>query len=640
MIYNIPSLGTSVLLLAHLASALPATQPTDSLRSRQEPATDIPQGANIARCPSPEITSAVDGKNFTICQGTDMAGGNAQETPDIATEADCVNLCATTAACTQAVYDTQDKICNIKLPAESNALFWLLSARYTTIKLVTPTDPSKSGQWSDVIRLPVIPVGGFVVPAYPESSRVLFFSSWSADTWGGASGLTQFADFDYLTGKVSQREVANTKHDMFCPGISTLEDGTVMISGGSNAEAVSFYNPETNEFTKGPDMLIARGYQSACTTSEGKVFELGGSFTGQRGLPKTGELYDPVTRAWTALTEALTEPMLTVDDEGDWRTDNHAWLFSWSNGSVFQAGPSRAQNWYDTVNNGKITPAGTRSGGDAMSAINVMYEPGKILSAGGANSYTDSPGLAAAHITTIGEPYTPSVVEEVADMTYPRGYPNAVVLPDGTVLVTGGQRVAEVFTDTGATMYPELFNPGTKEWTVLAPESVPRTYHSISLLLPDATVFSGGGGLCYGRNNDCDRKVDHQDGQIFSPPYLFNADGTAATRPEISDLTATNVTVGGTLTVTCNTAKSSLVLVRIGSATHSINTDQRRVPLQEVQEATAPEGRTSYTATLPNDSGVLIPGAHYLFVVNEQGVPSVSRTLQVMKAANSDVAVL
>ncbi|EKD20708.1 galactose oxidase precursor [Drepanopeziza brunnea f. sp. 'multigermtubi' MB_m1] len=625
MITKIHLLGTSVLLLAHLASALPPTQHTDSLRSRQEPATNLPQLSHIARCPTPETTTAVDGKNFTICQGTDMNGGNAQETKDIATEADCVNLCATTANCAQAAYDTQDRICYIKLPMETNAMFWLLNSRFTTIKLAAPRNPSMSGQWSDIIRLPVIPVGGFVVPAYPESSRVLFFSSWGATTWGGASGLTQFADFDYLTGKVSQREVANTKHDMFCPGISTLEDGRVMISGGSNAEAVSFYDPATNEFTKGPDMIIPRGYQSSCTTSEGKIFELGGSFSGKRG-GKSGELYDPATGKWTALTEALTDPMLTVDDEG------HAWLYSWTNGSVFQAGPSKAQNWYDTVNNGANMPAGTRSGGDAMCAANVMYEPGKILSAGGAATYTDSPGLANSHITTITEAYKPSVVEEVANMTYPRGYPNAVVLPDGTVLVTGGQQVAEVFTDKAATMYPELFNPVTKEWTILAPESVPRTYHSISLLLPDATVFSGGGGLCYGRGSGCDRTVDHQDGQIFSPPYLFNADGSAATRPEISAVAETNVTVGGTLTVTCNTAKASLVLIRIGSATHSINTDQRRVPLQEVKEASAPDGKTSYTATLPKDSGVLIPGAYYLFVVNDQGVPSISRTVQVVRS--------
>jgi hypothetical protein len=33
----------------------------------------------------------------------------------------------------------------------------------------------------------------------------------------------------------------------------------------------------------------------------------------------------------------------------DYRKDNHAWLFAWSNGTVLQAGPSRAMNWYSTT---------------------------------------------------------------------------------------------------------------------------------------------------------------------------------------------------------------------------------------------------------------------------------------------------
>lgn len=68
-----------------------------------------------------------------------------------------------------------------------------------------------------------------------------------------------------------------------------------------------------------------------------------------------------------------------------------------------------------------------------MCGVNVMYDVGKILSTGGSQSYTNSPGFARSHITTIDVPNTPSVVERVADMKYPRGFANGVVLPDGTV---------------------------------------------------------------------------------------------------------------------------------------------------------------------------------------------------------------
>lgn len=68
-------------------------------------------------------------------------------------------------------------------------------------------------------------------------------------------------------------------------------------------------------------MKIARGYQTSVLTSEGKVFELGGSYSGGIG-GKLGELWDPATNIWTILTGATTSNMLTVDGEGAWRTDN------------------------------------------------------------------------------------------------------------------------------------------------------------------------------------------------------------------------------------------------------------------------------------------------------------------------------
>eukprot|EP00920_Eleutheroschizon_duboscqi_P035711 GHVT01086403.1.p1 GENE.GHVT01086403.1~~GHVT01086403.1.p1 ORF type:complete len:105 (+),score=2.63 GHVT01086403.1:26-316(+) len=82
-------------------------------------------------------------------------------------------------------------------------------------------------------------------------------------------------------------------------------------------------------------------------------------------------------------------------------------------------------------------------------------------------------------------------------MAYPRGFANGVVLPDGTVLVTGGQKRSLVFTDTDGITTAELFNPMTKTWTQMAREAVPRNYHSASVLLPDGRVWSGGGGLCW-----------------------------------------------------------------------------------------------------------------------------------------------
>lgn len=378
-------------------------------------------------------------------------------------------------------------------------------------------------------------------------------------------------------------------------------------------------------------MKMARGYQVSVTLSNNKVFTIGGAYSGPR-QGKDGELYDPATNTWTALPNARVAPMLTTDAEGIWREDNHAWLFAWRNGFVFQAGPSKAMNWYGTTGIGTQTAAGIRdTTSDSMCGVFVMYEPGKIFSAGGSQDYTNSPAHARAHIITINTPNTNAVVERVPNMAYPRGFSNAVVLPDGTVLVTGGQRRSMVFTDDDGILWAELFNPATKTWRTLAAEAVPRNYHAVSILLADGRVFSGGGGLCYigqvgGSSVNCNKLVDHADGQIFSPPYLFRADGTGAARPVISSLSATTVKVGAGLTISMSASATGLkfVLVRIGSVTHSVNSDQRRVPLTNVTGS-----GTSYTVTLPTDSGILIPGAYYLFVLDSAGVPSVARTVQV-----------
>ena len=63
----------------------------------------------------------------------------------------------------------------------------------------------------------------------------------------------------------------------------------------------------------------------------------------------------------------------------------------------------------------------------------------------------------------------------------------------------------------------------------MAADVIPRTYHAVAILLPDARVFCGGGGLC----GEC--TTNNPDGRIFTPPYLLNPDGTLKSRPNILD---------------------------------------------------------------------------------------------------------
>ena len=224
-----------------------------------------------------------------------------------------------------------------------------------------------------------------------------------------------------------------------------------------------------------------------------------------------------------------------------------------------------------------------------------------------------------AYLITIGTPPATPTVTTLSSMANARAYHNSVVLPNGKVFIVGGQRHPVPFSDATSIFIPEMWDPATQSFTSLPAHVVPRNYHSIALLLLDGRVFLGGGGLC---GNTCN--TNHEDAEIFSPSYLFTSSGGAATRPVINSVSATSVTVGATITVTTNSAISSWSLIRFGSVTHSVNTDQRRIPLT----ATTTSGFT-YTLNVPSDSGIALPGYWMLFALNSAGVPSIAKTIRV-----------
>lgn len=277
-------------------------------------------------------------------------------------------------------------------------------------------------------------------------------------------------------------------------------------------------------------------------------------------------------------------------------------------------------NWYGTTGTGSQTAAGTRnSDPDSMCGNAVMYDSvgGKILTVGGSPDYQNSDGSSNANVITLGAPPNRPSVTTIGNMAYRRVFHNSVVLPDGTVFITGGQVTANPFSDATAVLTPELFNPATNGFTQLAPMAIPRTYHSVALLLFDGTVMNGGGGLC----GNC--ATNHFDFQIFRPPYLYTSSGALATRPVINSVSVGSIRVGGTFTVTTNVACNSFSIVRLGSTTHTVNTDQRRIGLTPRSTS-----GTTYTFTLPTDAGVALPGYWMVYAMNG-GVPSVSKTLKI-----------
>lgn len=505
----------------------------------------------------------------------------------------------------------------------------------TTAPTVDPTvDPTLHapgfypGRWSDPIGLPIVPVSAILLP----HDKVLTFSGITATSFSGPRttddtvGKTQISILDLASGaEPGQREISDTHHEMFCTGLSILGDGRVVISGGSDAPRTTVYDPGTDTFSPGPDLNIPRGYQTSVTLSDGRVFTVGGSWA-NIGPDKVAEVLDPQATAWSLLPGISSVPIETDDSQGQFRADNHAWLFADSGGSVFHAGPSSEMHWFDTQGSGSITDAGTR--GDSPSAMNgnaVMYDVGKILTLGGAQDYgqgqPDQTEVArqfatdrAYTIDISGGPGSTPTVTRVGDLHHARTFANSVVLPDGSVLTTGGQGYAIPFGDNDSVFTPELWSPQTGQFTELADEAIPRNYHSFSLLLQDGRVLAGGGGLC----GSC--TTNHPNVEILTPPYLLKADGTLRDRPTITGGVPATEQAGATLTISTDSPVTSFALVRAGSSTHSVDSDQRRIPLTPVQV-----GPDSYRVQIPADRGTTVPGPYLLFALDQFGTPSVAR---------------
>ncbi|OGE52921.1 hypothetical protein PENARI_c009G11773 [Penicillium arizonense] len=492
-----------------------------------------------------------------------------------------------------------------------------------------PPNPAL-GAWGPTIDLPLVPVAGAVDPI---SGAVVTWSSWGHEIFTGSpGGETQTATWHPKDHSVTQRDVENTQHDMFCPGISTDQNGKIVVSGGTDQSRTSIYNTTVGSWFKAAAMNIDRGYQATSTLSDGRIFVIGGSFSGGVGggsegeriaaLGKDGEVYDPITNQWSRIYGAQVSAMLT-NDVRNYRQDNHGWLFAWTNGSVFQAGPSKAMNWYGTSGDGTTNSAGSRTGDeDAMCGNAVMYDTGKILTFGGSPWYEDKPATTNAAIITIDQPdKNPSVEKAGNGMFYKRTFHSSVVLPDGSVFVNGGQDVGLPFNESGAHLTPERFIPDANggKWIKQQKNSVVRVYHSLSLLLQDGTVFTGGGGLC----GDC--YANHFDGQIYTPPYLLKEDGTLRTdRPVIKSVSPNEVKPGDTVEVTTDgDVDEGASIIRYGSATHTVNTDQRRIGVKLTKD-----GSNKYEFQIPAEAGIAQPGYYMLFVL-KNGVPSHSVNVRV-----------
>jgi Galactose oxidase-like, Early set domain len=193
-------------------------------------------------------------------------------------------------------------------------------------------------------------------------------------------------------------------------------------------------------------------------------------------------------------------------------------------------------------------------------------------------------------------------------MSYARTNVNAVLLPDGTVFIVGGQRAGKWnFTDPDPVLEAEILDPATGTFAVTPPMQYPRQYHSVAVLLPDGRVLCAGGIDPTNTVQQNQRQME-----VYSPPYL-----AMGPRPQISSAPAT-AAYGATISVATPDATEidSVVLVRPNSVTHHTDAGYRWIKVAFAVTA------SGVNIQLPATAAIAPPGYCMLFLMNGSGVPS------------------
>lgn len=453
------------------------------------------------------------------------------------------------------------------------------------------------GKWEGPLSTPII---GLHLSQLLNGKVLLWGHGGEPQLWDPAGGG--------FTQKTDATCSSPTNCELFCAGHTYLSNGDLLAAGGHN-EALGDNNGLTQAsifngtgWVRTGYMKYARWYPTLVTLTDGSVVAMSGN-QAPSTVATIPERYSG--GIWTELTGASRSLPLYP----------RAFLEP-KNGKIFVAGHMNPSLYLDPSGTGKWTAGPSRVVSDRSYGSAVMLDT-KVLyvgGGGGTNCPANLPERSAEMIDLAGA--SPAWTS-VASMSIGRRQTTAIILADGSVLVTGGTSQCGFTNEAGAVFAAELWNPdggsnGQGAWTTMANASVVRVYHSTTVLLADGRVLSTGSG-------DGGGVVQQYSYEIFSPPYLFKG-----ARPSYN-LGSGTIRYNVPFTVTTADAASirKVTLIRLASSTHAFDMGQR---LNTLTFQAAANGQ-SLTVTPPEAARFAPPGPYRLFIINDKGVPSVAQTV-------------
>jgi hypothetical protein len=500
-----------------------------------------------------------------------------------------------------------------------------------------PPDPAVRGKWAPSFSLSNVAIHAHVLP----TGDVLYWGRRKQPTDNSFASLNEHSTDAFLftpsTGNIRPTgshplDQSNNPINLFCSSHTFLPDGRLIVVGGhlfdsQGIDCATIYDPVADSWTAASPMGNGRWYPTAITLADGSVMACSGSFA--TGTPAPAPTPPPTAtnntpQIWNGGSWANLQPF---DEAAGLQHFLYPRLHLAPDGRVFMSGAGQDSFFFDPTGTGTWKMSSARAAGPREYAPSVMYDEGKIIFIGGGNDAGTNRPTNIVEIIDLNA--NPPSWKPAQSMNFRRRQHNATLLPDGTVLVTGGTQggggPSNGFNDLTSNQpvhAAELWDPATNTWTLMESEDTDRCYHSTAVLLPDGRVLSAGGGE-YQPDATLfanDPQNSHTTGQIFSPPYLF-----AASRPDILSSPA-EVTLGKTFDVGTthpeNVLKASLV--RLSSVTHSFNQGQRINFLPSVSKAGA------VTLTAPPNANVCPPGHYLLFLLDKNLIPSEGKIVKII----------
>ena len=493
-----------------------------------------------------------------------------------------------------------------------------IAETYRYLMSRTPMEVAQNGRWDTLkqaspvrsIHAVMLPTGKVLLVAGSGNDKKSFAAkSFKSVIWNPAD---------------SSFKSIETPADMFCSGHAFLPDGRVLIAGGTKAyenlqasprkdyqglKDAFIFDPWKETYERVPKMNEGRWYPTLVGLANGDILAASGLDEKGHILRGKTEIFDHINNTWVNRPDLnqgfATYPALFLTDDG-------RLLYSGSNSGYGETTFGRTPGIWNITNGSYQVVPGLHDAHMTETSSSVLLPPAqdqRVMILGGGGTGDSNQATKRTAIVDLKE-IKPHYVDS-APLHDAVRYPSVVILPNDTLLETGGSagyRKNDI-------LNAQIYHPQTDTWEHVADPWVGRDYHSEALLLPDGRVATFG--------SDPLGKQFEMRIEVYSPAYIFKQH-----RPEITNV-PTSIGRGDVFVFGMKNSGQigSAKLIRPSAVTHVTDVEQRSVNLEYTAHTEA--GQTHYHASVPENSALLPAGWYMFFVTDVAGTPSVARWIQV-----------